>query len=436
MTAEIVVMNKTGLAMAADSAVTFHGPGGEKIYQSVDKLFSLSDLQPIGIMVYDNAELNGVPWETVVAGYRKHASGKLFIKLAECVDHFLAYLSSLPHFFPEDVQRSLFKRIAQGYLEVAIVKPVNAAVKNRIEKGGKVTSVVVSRILSHEVRKEHAELKDTKDLDCFPKGFAKSLKKVYAKEIDSAIAEAFEKHTLSATIKNTLQSICSIFLTKQMFPNGTSGVVIAGFGEEEIFPQVVSLEVHAIILDKPRFKVLQHASISVDNTATIMPFAQTEMVHTFMEGADPTYDEVVNSYIDKLLEQLPSVILSNIPGVSHTIVQQTIAALQPAMKKMGEDFVEKRRVHRMRSNVAPVINAVAALPKDELAAMAESLVNLTSFKRRVSMAPETVGGPIDVAFISKGDGFVWVKRKQYFPPDLNPAFVSNHCFQKRRMSNE
>ena len=34
--------------------------------------------------------------------------------------------------------------------------------------------------------------------------------------------------------------------------------------------------------------------------------------------------------------------------------------------------------------------------------MAESLVNLTSFKRRVTMDAETVGGPIDVAVISKG----------------------------------
>ncbi len=52
--------------------------------------------------------------------------------------------------------------------------------------------------------------------------------------------------------------------------------------------------------------------------------------------------------------------------------------------------------------------------------MAESLVNLTCFKRRVTLDAETVGGPVDVAVISKGDGFVWVKRKSYFDPGLNP----------------
>jgi len=58
--------------------------------------------------------------------------------------------------------------------------------------------------------------------------------------------------------------------------------------------------------------------------------------------------------------------------------------------------------------------------------MAESLVNLTSFKGKVSMEAETVGGPIDVAVISKGDGFIWINRKHYFARELNPPFFANY----------
>ena len=61
--------------------------------------------------------------------------------------------------------------------------------------------------------------------------------------------------------------------------------------------------------------------------------------------------------------------------------------------------------------------------------MAESLVNLTSFKRKISTDAETVGGQIDVAVISKGDGFVWIKRKHYFDIGKNPQFVANY-YQK------
>jgi hypothetical protein len=54
------------------------------------------------------------------------------------------------------------------------------------------------------------------------------------------------------------------------------------------------------------------------------------------------------------------------------------------------------------------------------------LVSLTSFKQKVSMDTETVGGAVDVAVISKGDGFIWIKRKHYFKPELNARFFANY----------
>jgi len=82
--------------------------------------------------------------------------------------------------------------------------------------------------------------------------------------------------------------------------------------------------------------------------------------------------------------------------------------------------------HRQEHYTDGVMSAVSLLPKDELAAMAESLVNLTVFKHKVSMSAETVGGAVDVAVITKGDGFIWIKRKHYFKPELNPQFAANY----------
>lgn len=72
--------------------------------------------------------------------------------------------------------------------------------------------------------------------------------------------------------------------------------------------------------------------------------------------------------------------------------------------------------------VNPVISTIRFLPVGELATMAETFVNLTSFKRKFTENLETVGGPIDVLVISKGEGPIWIKRKHYFSPDLNPNF--------------
>lgn len=53
-------------------------------------------------------------------------------------------------------------------------------------------------------------------------------------------------------------------------------------------------------------------------------------------------------------------------------------------------------------------------------------MNITSLKRKVSTDQDTVGGPTDVAIISKVDGFVWIKRKHYFGIDLNPHFSKKY----------
>ena len=38
----------------------------------------------------------------------------------------------------------------------------------------------------------------------------------------------------------------------------------------------------------------------------------------------------------------------------------------------------------------------------------------------------TVGGPIDVAVISKGDGFIWIDRKHYFEREKNEHFFDDY----------
>ena len=78
MTAEIAIMNKTAVALAADSAVTIHGYGRSKhkIYQSAIKIFSLEYELPIGIMIFNNAEFMDIPWETIIKEFRREVRAR------------------------------------------------------------------------------------------------------------------------------------------------------------------------------------------------------------------------------------------------------------------------------------------------------------------------------------------------------------------------
>ena len=90
--------------------------------------------------------------------------------------------------------------------------------------------------------------------------------------------------------------------------------------------------------------------------------------------------------------------------------------------------------------VSPIIDSVTSLPIDELALFTESMINITSVRRRVAIDGNigTVGGPIDVAIVTRGDGLIWLKRKHYFEAKKNPQFMYSRYGQPIRevVSNE
>jgi len=53
--------------MAADSAVTISdGNARGKIFNTANKVFSLSKYAPVGIMISGGASVMGVPWEIII----------------------------------------------------------------------------------------------------------------------------------------------------------------------------------------------------------------------------------------------------------------------------------------------------------------------------------------------------------------------------------
>ena len=68
MTALVGILNKRAVAIAADSAITVSYASDErkKIYNTGQKIFRLSEAQPVGVMLYSNVEFMSTPWEVII----------------------------------------------------------------------------------------------------------------------------------------------------------------------------------------------------------------------------------------------------------------------------------------------------------------------------------------------------------------------------------
>lgn len=439
MTAEIGILNKTAVALAADSAVTVQQPKGQKIYNSANKLFALSKYHPVGIMLFGSASFMGIPWETIIKVYRLRLKEKSFRTLKEYADDFIGFVErSGGSIVPEQQQDEYIKMHIWMYFKL-----IKEELKKALEQIANTQAPVSeSKIieLAREIINKHSDQTDKYE---FLKSVSDDKKKGFLTKHDAVIKEiihaVFEKLPLDTSEHERLKNIAlGLFFRNGNFPKSTSGVVIAGFGDDEIFPSIYSYQFECIADNvlKCIEEKQKSGAIDFNNGALIVPFAQSEMVHTFIEGIDPSLVQFSISYLNEVFNKYPDSLLDQVSlkdGVDKKEISEKLKGISQAILK---DFIEKNQQYRQEVHVLPIVNVVSILPKDELASMAEALVNLTSFKRRITMDAETVGGPIDVAVISKGDGFVWIKRKHYFKPELNPHFFRNYFREGGENENE
>ena len=147
-------------------------------------------------------------------------------------------------------------------------------------------------------------------------------------------------------------------------------------------------------------------------TVAIIPFAQTDMPERFIFGIDQAFEEKLRKIAADLTVQILEQVANRFDEGAHQQIKD--AAVNRFMESM------ERQKERVEFELRSVANH---LSKKELAEVAYLLVELTSRKRRCSSEMETVGGPIDVAILTRNEGFAWVRRKRYFDIDLNRSYT-------------
>ena len=429
MTAVVAILNKTGIALAADSAVTVTNGvyNASKIYNTANKLFMLSKRKPIGIMIYSSAEFMGIPWELIIKVYRKELGDRSFDTVYKYKEDFINFLESNNMFdFP--------KRELGNVKKVTMI--ITSSLMNEISE--KLQGIDIGSLDQDQVRKyviqylsdvlsshlttsqEQSKLKLTEYLG----------QEQLSTETTDAIINSFKKTIIDwySFLENEdlepceAQIVSLVFniLTCENFYFGSTGLVFSGYGNQEIYPALHSIEVAGTLSSKLLVKDTDTVIIDEENSASIVPFAQKDVMTMYIEGIHPHLEQVI-------LESFGSILSEYNKEVSNMLCEDDQKKLQNIdLDELVSEFGKLIFLSRMNNQVKPTIDTVNILSKEDLAEMAESLIYLTFLKQKTSSSEESVGGAIDVAIISKGDGFIWKNRKHYFEKELNQHFFSNY----------
>ncbi|MEM8988251.1 MAG: hypothetical protein AAGC95_16165 [Pseudomonadota bacterium] len=422
MTSEVVLMNRQTVAMAADSAVTISGAGYLKTYNSADKLFQLVEGQPVAVMIYNNAEIMNVPWETVISLYRDHSNGRPLDTIDAYAKDFMNFLSGNPDLFPAEHQDTeYFKMVAVIFSYIA--HEFDRQLRQFRESGQGNARQHANSILDFVVDQLHTDyqlnIDDTQraDLECFPQAMEEQVRRRYGRDIDdliASLADALQGDVsglrVSDDTREKLRDIAAWVATKDAFFEHYTGVVFAGFGRQERFPSMRSYLTSNVVLGILKHRQDRAADISADGAPVIQPFAQDRMIRAFITGMDQNLRMFMFGETLKLTYNLLADVINRAPGVTDTDKQ-----------KMFEDYSENNLNHALMSffrtvdayqyqvHTLPIFRAIQNLPKKELGEMAASLVKLNSLQQKMTASVETVGGPVDVAVITRNGGLEWHK---------------------------
>jgi hypothetical protein len=414
-------MNAKCVVLAADSAATV----GNKIYRT-DKIFKLSRKQPIALMFYGNANISGIPLELLVNEYRSRVGDRIFNTVEECVKDFIDFIekggaesfTDNPIITEDHITQQVLSLIYRYWNELTnevFRELVGKMLGESYETDKNLNEVFKSVKGDFEV---HLENKLAVFKDCVDQ----SKVSVIAQKIEKAIDKSFleEMSEIDSRFEFIEYEDVIVELIANMLVSGKgldyTGIVVAGYGSNEYTPRFYEYAVYGLFYDGLIYSETYKAKIDHKNPSLIETFAQDDAVRTYLYGID-------DGLIEKIIGDMKEILYRSTEEVvglaDATKYSNPLRVLNDGLI---EQFEKDLHNYTYSAYKLPTESAVEFLSKDEMILMAESMINIMSLKKRVSDEEETVGGPVDVAVISRNEGLVWIKRKHYFNMELNPHY--------------
>ena len=262
------------------------------------------------------------------------------------------------------------------------------------------------------------------------------------KKIDKMVGK---KIKITQKIRIDIRKLACVFLTtKRRSPQNISGIVIAGFGKEEDTPSVIHLHIEWKWRKEMKVVRINDGKAFPEDFqfANAETFAQADMIDTLIDGRHPQWDDAIMWAIRHHSKQYITNIAHRTKGISadgSLANRLRLSARAEAKGFTKAVFDSARKVftnpdrenlpdgtfvgHLRYWNFLP-FNIYRLAPSD-LASLAEKLVETEVQFQYVAEVIRGVGGAVDVASITKENGFMWVKRKDTFDPALNPRTHHN-----------
>jgi hypothetical protein len=400
MTAQVVILNKLAAAVASDSNVTVSGPDGQlRAYSSAERIFSLPAPHTLAVLHNGSAQLLGVPYMVLIEEWAGTLPDHRLDEVTDYGDHFSAWLTEQGGLFTADVQDEYFGWMVRDYF-LAVRNDLVTVCQERDIDAGQWQEPSAVEAVDDAFSARLDQLRQRDDLPGWEHFDRNGFVAARRSEIEDATNWVFDDTPRTAAGDAQLVEMAAELLrVYEPWPRDGK-LVFVGFGESELFAAQQAVTFQGLLDDRLRAKSDGYLAVGIDHGATITPFGPTETTNTFLRAF----------HLDFL-------------GVAHDRLDESVADLRPLLRAGADGDLDKwaqkqhqslnEEFERLSWNrfVQPLFDAVAGLPPAELARMTEALVGLQIVRELTQAEADTVGGPIDVAVITRSGGLRWVRHQ-------------------------
>ena len=384
MSVGVCIINRNGIALAADSAGTFGGH--QMFYNSVNKLFSLSNKFSYGAIIYNNLNIHQTSLEQIICEFRA------FLDSQEELEDFFE-ISDLFKSFLED--RNDYYRFPQAEREYCegLIKQIVVDWKQKLLLALQQKKALPINNAINGIKEFYEKV---------PKIQGSSLQKYifenYRSSYDSILNQEIPEFVSHKKQVNAFWRVISDYFDRAGPLN--SGVFFAGYGKNDAYPKYVHIHIYAVLCGEAR--IWQEERYAQENSCKIVSLAQTDVILTFCQGISGSLMNQIPDMIDKHFDMEIDSYGGSDEG--RKALRAFFSDCQGAVRGVLDKVVKQE--------VIRTLAFLSVLPIPEMASFAENLVNITTLKRTYAIDgnQQTVGGPTDVAVISKGQGFEWIRK--------------------------
>ena len=187
-------------------------------------------------MIFGNASLLGLPWETIIKVYRDQLAEKRFDTAQEYAEDFLGFLAQDHGMFSQETRDEQTAFVIFGLLaEVRQIVEKERFAATR-EKGAPLSDDEVSKLVDKLVDYYLAWLRKQEFLTGFSAADFKGVEKRYGQLINTITKDIFDGLPVLPATHKKLRALAVEVLPRKVLGDSRSGLVVAGFGEKEFLP--------------------------------------------------------------------------------------------------------------------------------------------------------------------------------------------------------